>query len=564
MRFEDYPNTDRVLIGNLQSDVSSETLVTKSSSAKILANPKNINSMMVQQSIIHALQNGKKTIMFHTGNMAQVAQFKRRLITEIPITDKNYKKVLSEHQKEINRFNKINYLDKIGEQHEDCEHSGYIVYEKSAEHYKIAQAQVSMYNVLPIKVAGKEGYLYGEIFSKLFDKNYEAFVTLYDSLIKENFNITFNNYKEKVDFIKSAIACNSVDSWGDKVENFAVKFYGEAFNRDNSRFMVVAKNNGKIRYYIDKHSKDNVTVNKKDILVPQIGKSYPVPINAYNFSAYRHLSPVYKTYQFYEQRLPKILKNLGLSYEKTKVKTKDQYGHPVTSEAWLINGGLEKFAEQPVYCFAHHDKLKLDSENIEHLQTAAAKFGIGKDQLNVINDWIITTTNQSYTGRYSAADDQITLANPSLALLAHEGLHRLQAQNLIPANEYQAIVTAGKSLAKTDKEISDRLTKTHPTGQYIYPKGPSLNNEYAAIFVENYYENNQLARKKLMNQKITKLEKVLDYIKLTRDIVLKELGNHPAKARLFLRRVENNQFLTNKQNIKSVKKTKNHEDLAYA
>ena len=566
MRFEDYKNTDSMLIGNLQADVSTAHLFKKSHTAKILANPKNVNSMMVQQSIIHALQKNKKTIMFHTGDMAQIAQFKKRLISDTLVTDKNYKELLSEYHKEMNYFNKINYMDKINAHHEDCDHTSSIVYERTPEYYKITNTEKCMYNLLTMKVNGYQETVSGDIFSKLLDKDYEGFVEKYDLLLKENFNTDFNNFKEKVNFIKKGIANKYAGEWGEIVERFAVNFYGELFKRDDSRFLIVTKNNGENKYYIDKHSKSNITIKKKDIIFPVVGKRYPVPINAYSFSGYRHLSPVYKTYLFYEKKIPKILKSLGLSYEKTPIKSKSEYWLQAPHEAWCITGGLEKFAEKPIYCFAQHDKLKMDIESINDLQTAAAKFGISPNQLRVLNDWITTPTKDNYTGMYSQDNDQITLSTASLSLLAHEGLHRLQAKNLIPHKEYRAIVNAGKAIARNNKDMSDRLNKTNSTGQLIYPRGKSRDNEYAAIFVENYYENNQLARKKLMKQKIQNIEKALDYIKLARDVVLKKFGNQPAVARLFLRRVENNQFLNKTANTNNQSKTKNinHEEMVYA
>ena len=70
----------------------------------------------------------------------------------------------------------------------------------------------------------------------------------------------------------------------------------------------------------------------------------------------------------------------------------------------------------------------------------------------------------------------------------------------------------------------------------VYPPGKARNEEYAAIFVETYYENSHLARKNLMDVKLTTTEKVLDYIKEVKDIVQAKMGIPSAVARQFLRR----------------------------
>ena len=289
---------------------------------------------------------------------------------------------------------------------------------------------------------------------------------------------------------------------------------------------------------------------KKDIIKkPEIGKNYALIVDKkYKYHQYPDImfrfDKTFKVYQWYENEVPKILKKLDLGYEKVEISTKRD-GRVIKSQAWKITSGLENFKNTPALAFATHGKFKKDTETIKDLEVAAEKFGLSKTHLNVINAWIIKN-GIKHSASYNNKSDTIELSTPSLALLAHEGMHRLIEKNLIPKHEYNALVHAGKVLCTKDKNLKNYVEKTDRFNQSIYPKGLIRDNEYAAIFAEYYYQNRKSARKLLMTKKLTKFEKILDYIDNVKTVISAKLGNNAAIAAMFLKRVENNRLFDNK------------------
>ena len=64
---------------------------------------------------------------------------------------------------------------------------------------------------------------------------------------------------------------------------------------------------------------------------------------------------------------------------------------------------------------------------------------------------------------------------------------------------------------------------------------------------KTYFENNQLARKNLMGQKIKVTDKIFGYLQATYDVVKGYLGDDAAIARSFLRRVEKNKIMDDQE-----------------
>ena len=135
----------------------------------------------------------------------------------------------------------------------------------------------------------------------------------------------------------------------------------------------------------------------------------------------------------------------------------------------------------------------------------------------------------------------MTLSTPSLSLAAHEGVHSLVQKGLIPKKEYRSLVRAGRRLVQKSpgKFLLKNPDQTHKNKKEAH-------EEYAAIFVENYYQNEKTARKYLMGEKVPIFEKFLGYIKEVKDIVTAITGNNEAIARSFLRRVERNMLINDR------------------
>ena len=209
--------------------------------------------------------------------------------------------------------------------------------------------------------------------------------------------------------------------------------------------------------------------------------------------------------------------------------------------AWEIVAGWERFQKQPLVCFAAGPEWKLDVETMPALATAVQKFGLSPDNLRVINDWIIKSGTK-YLGSYDHTQDKITLSSRSLSLLAHEGLHRLLQRGLIPKKEYTALVQAGKNMVAEDSSLEVRLNHVRSPGATNIARQQKTAEEYAALFVEKYYEREKTARQYLMGQRVPKFKKVISYVRTIVDKLAGRLGHSPALARAFLRRIEQNEF----------------------
>ena len=208
------------------------------------------------------------------------------------------------------------------------------------------------------------------------------------------------------------------------------------------------------------------------------------------------------------------------------------------AHAWKIIDGIENFRKTPLTVFSTRAKLKMDCESLPRLQAAMEKFGGTAQQLKIANDFLVARLGPVRTGAFDPTTGEIKLANRSLAVLAHEGLHKLKARGVIPTQDYRALVQAGKRIVLSQPDEFAYINQKDSQNNLVYPPGKTRNEEYAAVFVETYYENDQLARKNLMGYKLTRVEKVLNYFKEVKDIVQARLGLPAAVAREFLRKVE--------------------------
>ena len=208
---------------------------------------------------------------------------------------------------------------------------------------------------------------------------------------------------------------------------------------------------------------------------------------------------------------------------------------------WEVTGGLDRFEKIPLICFANHQTLKLDNVSSAQLMRAADKFGLSKEQLHVTNDWIAHNNNK-YTGLYDKKQDRVHLSSNSLSLLVHECVHRLKEKQLIPKKEFRAMVSAGKRLVAADKNLFARIEKGKNNDNKLYKENINKDEEYAAIWAENFYERENTARKYLMNEKVPVFSKIIYYIKEAKIILKSYINNDDERiARAFLRKIEQNQ-----------------------
>ena len=379
---------------------------------------------------------------------------------------------------------------------------------------------------------------------------------------------------EKLKFLEHIIAekkllrsCNNSflgRQWNRFLEEFNYK--NEFLNKHST---IMFKKTKEQSYYINKNKwKIHRTIKKADITKPVKGKTYYFEKNIFEFDniidEFKYLrADTRKTvFLWYEKRIPEILKELGLKCKKSPIYLYAMNKkRPQKAYAWEITDGLDNFKSLPITMFSTKGYLKMDCETLPKLNHAAKKFGLSPLHLNIVNDYI-TKDGIKHTGSYDCNNDEITITGNSLAILAHEGWHRLCKKGMVSTKEYLAVVNAGKSLALHNKDINDEILQKDSKGNYIYPKGPERNNEYAALFVETYYENNKLARKHLTGAKIKITEKILGYIKDVSDIIKSRCGDSSARARLFLRRIERGIYEQEKTKIKKFSKQNPYSSLA--
>ena len=287
---------------------------------------------------------------------------------------------------------------------------------------------------------------------------------------------------------------------------------------------------------------NKISITADNIKKPEIGQYHPnwfTTLQNRLPEISQKFHPNHNLFNWYEFRLLKIFKTLGLKCEKIKI-TREIKGKTESVAAYRIIDGIEDFLAKPRTAFASHDNLKTDCVTLPQLQRAAQKFGLAPARLKIINNFIIDSAGNRHTGTFSPITGDITLANSSLSLLAHEGIHYMKTQGIIPRREYQALIKAGQELVAKDPLLQKYVEQVDSTGQPLYPPGDIRNNEFAALFAESYFNNDKIARTGLIDAKIPYFKKIIEYIKNVLDIIKSTLGNDIALARICLRKISQN------------------------
>ena len=532
---------------------------------------KNIYGMMVQQALKHAIASGKKEILFQCGDANELAQWNRRHLKPVTITAKNYKKFQKDYEEKLARFGPTGC--KVGDYYKpgkvDIHH--HFVTAVGPDSYQVFRdflRPMSLLWSLEKPALSGPGIIPG-LDGAENEGELEKFCTRIEKLHREEkYNALLTEIKNSLRrFFKTRLArtnrpaelarLKKILPPGEKYIRALLDRVWHEFGYDkfmlknfpalkkmilNTPIKVDGVNSSRsVFYYNSQNEKYNYTLKKSSLAAPEIGKTYLTPTqDKFNINFILDPKSEYalfqRTYNWYEKTLLQEFKKYGLGVEKVPVQT-IQRKRPVEAHAWKVNSGVNEFKRRPLTVFSTRAELKMDCETLPRLQAAAAKFACPPEQLTIVNDFLTEEDGSKKSGAY-AATGEIRLANHSLGILAHEGLHKLKAKGVIPAKEYRALVRAGKQITRSRPEENKYINQRDKAGNYIYPPGRVRNEEYAAIFVETYYENNALARKNLMGDKLRVTEKVLDYIKTLRDIIQSRLRMPAARARSFLRRVE--------------------------
>ena len=562
MRVEEYGNPERVLIGNIQVDDKDRNSWKNQLVGQIMLMKKNLNSMMIQQAIRHAWAAGKREIVFQGGDAALCSQGLTLygVPVSVMITSENIKKHERIYEAAVKEFSEI----PVGHVTE----TGAIVYARDEN--KVHLAEPGNYYFGLLNYLEKYDFAVKNKVAATIRKLYAAYSREPGNLKQQIriINKIFNDthlFAEK-DSIKDNAAQHDKklstlagllqnytgrkldkSSYLEMLDTFLVSFgYKEKLTASawlhTTNIPHQSHHPGEL--YVDSRYERVHIYHKKDFIHrPQLGRRhYLFSYNFQNFNQLSHDIRNYKIWNYYENIIPKVLKKLKLKYERN-VLVRWRYAGPgkrpkVQTTGWKITAGLEELNSQPVISFANNQELVLDGSSLPELQAAAQKFGLTAKELHIANDWIIHQA-QKYSGLYHADQDRIYLQKPNLAALAHEGTHRLVAQRLIPQREYRALIRAGRRLVAADPKLKKRLAGKTPAGKLIYPPGKVRQQEYAALWVEHFYEKNKIARKYLAGDRVPITEKIVNYARAAKNTLLAYFtNNNEAIAANFLRQIE--------------------------
>ena len=557
MRMEEFGTAqDKMLVGNLQIDDTAPAHWESPTVGGIFTGAKNMDLTLVQEAVKYALAAGKKDIYFQDGDAMELAQFHELGFEEILITPKNYARYAREYYQHRQDFAQIRVGDNIAAPRQPTR----LVYEKTATTMKVYNFHVGdittlgeyLYDArnLPPPYARKDIFpLMEAIDTALRTENFPAARTALDNFwdyIAQK-KLPRRYQTEKLNYLRDRpVVKPGVDAVAHYMEAYAFEFgYHKIFQAQFPEVLWLKnpRARGQEYYYIDPHAAEDIEqLNIKELRPPEVGKVYlKHKGRPEDFFSILHFGRR-NNYNWYHKRVPAALKKLGLSCERVPLAAVrvDRY-YPAAkfperqAHAWRITDGLEEFKRRPLALFASHTEMKSDTVTLAELHRAAQKFNLPPAHVEVMNAYLTTPAGDRRTGAYYPARGTVQLANSSLATLAHEGLHHLATQGLIPARAYRALVAAGQQLAQRSGQET-YLTQT-ARGHEVYPAGPDRDQEAAALFVENYYLASPRARKKLIGTRLTSLEKVLEYVVAVLDILAAGLGNQPARARAYLRRV---------------------------
>ena len=547
---------DQILLGNLQIDDKHGDFWARPEVGKILLKTKNMDLNLVQHALRHAINSGHKEILFHAGDTMEAAQFKFSFPKKTLITKDNYEIYHRDYLNKLNILTQLARGDIIYENNNTC----LLYYRATQDKHEFCLGknltevvQELFLNELWLLPDGTRriqelNKILQALPSKGREINFLSQVTQLLETLESNIELPAPEAQQawagENDLLQSA-------EYYPGKEWACVMNYLEFFDLTN----VFLKNHPEIKkieacaeidggesktvYANLGKSVNKITITADRIPKPVIGQYHPnwfstlqnrLPDLAQKFH------PNYSLYNWYEFRLTKLFKTLGLKHEKIKI-SRTIKGKTENVWAYRITDGIEDFKSRPWSAFSTHGELKTDCVTLAQLFAAANKFGLSRQHLRIANEFINDSLGGKHTGIFDANSNEIRLANKSLSVFAHEGIHYLKAQGLIPHREYQALISAGKDLVRKDPELQKYINQRHRNGKEIYPPGPIRDDEFAALFAEAYFENNKIARSSLIDDKISNFSRIIEYIKNVLNIIKTNLGDDVSLACVFLRKI---------------------------
>ena len=552
LRCEEVPGDPAALIiGNLQAESPNAAGWTNKTAQRLLTGRKNIDREMVQQAVKHALARGKTRIIFQAGSAVEYAQWGGKSTQKITVTEKNFPRFQQNYQRKVQEFNNLKpgafftwETHPTANDHLDLtvRRDG-IVIENQGDRLTLADSgwvdKGLMSAMYFLDFADDSGYWRAA--RTLFSRVQAAYAAQAPEQVVAALQDVFTYFQLPAPTApqarQSAVVREIISQHPPTADGYVtithvlkhLQGYLEEFKLVGPLLkkvpeLTALKLSGKV-FYICQASvrQPDYYFHLNEIHKPVLGRSYKMMRNVFALKTLRaHLTANEIDYRekvitWYDKRLPVILKDLGLTVKKVPLRAEEEYSSRLRrGQGWEIIAGVENFKSRPLERFAQPAALLRDEVPLLALRTAAQKFGVGPAQLSVLNNWLGTTGTPA-AGSYTPVTDTIKLANRSLAILTHEGWHRLVAHNLVPPKIYVAVATAGRGLVAP--ALAARIGA----------------EECAALFVQNFYKNNRVARENLTDCAPAFLSRVLEYVQEIIDMLQAGLGQAPAQARQYLR-----------------------------
>ena len=374
-RCEEFPDEpEKILIGNLQKDTR-QTGWTEPGIGKILQQPKNLERELIQQVVKHALGKKKTKILFQAGDAVQLAQWDAVKIKKIVINEKNYPQYLKNYQKKLKQFAKLSVGDEFNYPDEE------IVYEKTGDYFKTYYAPKVMDSAIKFLLKTipeqKNDTLLRSALAGRWSGIGLAIAQDNEELLFERFNNLLEDLgiapqarrdrREKIKYLAQIARTwraqeqgtdNTTTTLMPRLEKYLEKFnYHQALCAAWPHMRMVAW--GGKNHYLDLTIAHNIcTFYREKLFRPELGKTYYKEVNVFNYNRiyqdyhYRRENFKDRIFFWYEKRLPKILKSLGLTCRRVPiVTTRSSDSKKVEAHAWEIIAGLERFEQRPLTRF---------------------------------------------------------------------------------------------------------------------------------------------------------------------------------------------------------------------
>ena len=378
MRCEEPPaHPGQILFGNMQIDSQNPSSWPDSARAQIMLQKKNIYGMMIQQAIKHALERGKKEILFQCGDANEFSQWGNRRLKPVTVTNRNYKKFQQAYRAQLKKFGERGYQQGEAYFQDEAEYHCDFVIEAGPDYYQIYQdiwrprALIDLVQTTkftgPGPLPGDPGDMLDELIEDLEYNTYTLSQTNSQAQILteiKNFLNTVFHAQIPPQHTKTELAHAqrlfiprvSYTAVNSQIDQFLHQLEYDKLILPHLRgIKKFALNNGTVIYYNSENRKRNHVFRKSDYQAPALGQTYITPTqDRYNINFARHRTGKFvgyhKMHNWYEKTLRQELKKYQLGVERVPITTIKR-GRTVTAHAWKIISGIKEFKKRPLLIF---------------------------------------------------------------------------------------------------------------------------------------------------------------------------------------------------------------------